>query len=233
MNYYVFIPLTAIFINLVLVSYTFAAGRERKTTWAYMLYVGCNVVWELADVFMWSGISDEAVNLTHKIVAPFALPISFNFMNFVYTMLRRKRDLVYYSLAGCVTAGVILMVFTDLYITRDVVRLYWGISPTPGPLYMPFMVLVFVVPVLRAIYLLWRSSRAESRPVMRTQLRLLEWGAIIMTVIAMVNAVILPFILGIYDFPRVNSSASVVQSIFIFVVIARYNFRVFPECWEI
>ena len=133
---YLFIPLASVMTTFFLWSYIFITNRKSGAGKAYLLYCGIMACWGLADMAYVSVTSPEVARILFRILSPLYLSSCILFLNFTYALTGKKRDLPFYFFLASLGGGIILVLFTDLFI--DITNLTVssrGLFPAKGSIY--------------------------------------------------------------------------------------------------
>ncbi|HDQ72693.1 MAG TPA: PAS domain-containing protein [Chloroflexi bacterium] len=225
MNYYALLPLAGFFLNSMLITYVLARRQQTAQVRDFVAFAGAAALWSLMSYFIWSPMAPHWTVPLLKLNAPIWFPIGFLFLNFVYSLLERKKDAPYVLTLIAVLIADGLALTTDLVISSDPYIQYdWGRAAQAGPLLAPFALTVVALPLLYALILLSRRMRQTDDAPLKNQLRLLIIGSGIVLVTALTTDIFIPIVLQIEDFIELASSATSIQAIFIACAITKYQF---------
>ncbi len=224
MNYYILIPLAALFINLFLFAYISGTGWNNSASRLYKYFCIASIIWELLDIITWSGISDRLALYLIKFLAPFSFLVPIIFLYFIYKLIGKQNNYYLKLLSGTILAATILLIFTDLYITSEIIHTSWGIMPTPGPVYKPVIFINYVAPVFYSIILIIHTIVNTSDAMLKKKLVIVSFGMISMFVTAFGTSIVFPYIINLYAFPRLASFSTIFASISIFITLVQYKF---------
>ncbi|MBN2160416.1 MAG: PAS domain S-box protein [Spirochaetes bacterium] len=224
MNYYSLIPLFSFILNIILVSYIFAIGRNNTTGRAYILFAGFAGFWELSEFFIWAPHSDETILTLLRALSFLFLMTGFLFMNFLYRLSKKPKNTFYYGTFAVILCTIAIAASTDLYYSDIVIRFFYGNTAAPGPLFVPIRAISLLLPGSCSLYIIHKSLRASENPIIRNQMRLLLIGFTLTITIGLATSVVLPDFMGIIHLQPITSSVPVIISVFIFIAIVKYRF---------
>jgi len=222
MNYYVAIPFLAVLVNIITTTYIFAQNRRDPVNEAYILLSVFFVGWMFFDIIHWSPINPDWIVPLLRIQSFFWLLSGSLFANFAYIFLGRKRDVPYYVFLVLALSAVPVGLTSDLVIGgfRHEV---WGTAIVPGPLYIPFVVVIVLSPFVYALSLFFLRMLSTEDDVERNQCRLVLYGTSAAVSLTFVTMIILPHFFSIPVLPQTHFSI-MLHLIFIFVAIVKYKF---------
>ncbi|MFB5649237.1 SpoIIE family protein phosphatase [Leptospira wolffii] len=222
MNPYLIVPLSALFINLYLFTYVLALKGRHRVVHLYLLYSGDLSLWILSIVLYWSFLPPHWMIWIFKISSISWLLCGTLFLEFVFAFLSKNPNIALYLLRGLSLAVFPITLTTD-WIIRGVERKYWGDILLPGPLYSYSLNVLIVAPAIYAVFLLIYESRKEESGF-RKQCYLLAFGTLLTSILGFLTTVLPRLPRGDLSYPPLSGSASVIQSICIFIAIAKYGF---------
>ncbi|TGK62385.1 PAS domain S-box protein [Leptospira wolffii] len=222
MNPYLIVPLSALFINLYLFTYVLALKGRHRVVHLYLLYSGDLSLWILSIVLYWSFLPSHWMIWIFKISSISWLLCGTLFLEFVFAFLSKNPNIALYLLRGLSLAVFPITLTTD-WIIRGVERKYWGDILVPGPLYSYSLNVLIVAPAIYSVFLLIYESRKEESGF-RKQCYLLAFGTLLTSILGFLTTVLPRLPRGDLSYPPLSGSASVIQSICIFIAIAKYGF---------
>ena len=221
MNYYSLIPFTAFIITCFTCAYVLAKNPRSKANRAYLLYAGVLQIWLLLDFITWSPINKSWLIPLGRLNSINWFLIAFLFLNFIYTFVQRKRDILFRLFFLCSIGAIIISLCSDLVIKGYQIQ-YWGTFYPTGALFVPLIFFIVLCPSLFALFLLYNEIRKKHET--RTQLRLVFIGSAIPLVAGLISNVLLPNILHTDEIIQLASAVTAIQSVFIFVAVIRHGF---------
>jgi signal transduction histidine kinase/CheY-like chemotaxis protein len=229
MKAFIIIPFTAFFISFFLWSYVFITGRETRAGRAYLIYGGNVALWQLFEFIIWSITSAAQARLLYRILSPVPLACGFLFLYFTCTLTGRKRDAMYYIFMISLAAGVILALSTDLFLDITSLGDYrWGYFPGKGPLYVPVIAVIALMPMLYALGLLAAGLIRTGNTDVKKQYGLVISGATITLVLVLIENIFDTWSIDRGKLPYLTASFFMIQSVFVFVAVVRYRLLTVP-----
>lgn len=222
MNFYAFIPLTAFFINIVLMTFVYAQNRQNPVNRAFIWIALLFAVWMGFDVVIWSPIEPAWILPLMKAQAVFYNFIGIAYVHFAYSFIQRKRDLAFRFFAVMPFFAAVTVVSTDLVIA-GFKPMYWGNAIVSGSAFLPFAMINGAIPVVYAIVLLLRELNKSTIPIERRQLSFFLIGSVIGLSSGFPSFILLPHVFNIHTLP-INSIALIAFLVTVFVAITRYRF---------
>jgi PAS domain S-box-containing protein len=150
------------------------------------------------------------------------LSIGLWFLNFTYEYVDKNKNWIFYVLGVLAASAALVTVSTGLVIEGYTIY-RWGPAENTGALFIPFVVLLIVIPVLYGLFLIYRKAENPENILMKRTAPLIISGSVISLVITLISDVVLPNVLNMQHYFRFAESISVIQSIFIFTAVYRYN----------
>ncbi|MCE9502076.1 MAG: SpoIIE family protein phosphatase, partial [Leptospira sp.] len=223
MNYYLFIPLTAFIINGFILTYVFAQKRNDSVTRSYLYYGMVISGWIIGNFIYWMPLPELHLLFIFKGVSVFWIPVGYWFCNFVYSFTDKRKDFILYSILGCSLVCVLLSLSTNLVIS-GVDFFYWGAAIQRGPLYLPIVFFLVFPPIVYGLLLLFFEFRKTSDELRKKQLLFLIIGTGLFMIVSLGSTVIIPVFFQFRKYPPLAASATIIESIFIFIAIVKYKF---------
>jgi PAS domain S-box-containing protein len=221
MNYYVFIPLSALLFNVAITSYVIAQ-RRTPVNRDYILLSSFFIGWIFFDVIQWNPINDAWVIPLLKLQTIFWLPVGFLLTKFTYTLLGKKKGALYYLIMVAAITAVCIAVSTNLVVT-DFKRVYWGTLLVGGKLYVPFVLFITAVPFFYALSLIFLAIGKTKERNIRRQMAMIVIGSGLAAVASLSSLIILPELFNIRPFP-LHHFGIVIHLGFIVYAILKYRF---------
>ncbi|OGU82662.1 MAG: hypothetical protein A2499_06620 [Stygiobacter sp. RIFOXYC12_FULL_38_8] len=157
-----------------------------------------------------------------KIDSIMSLAPTFWFLNFTYTFIGRKRDLIYYISSTSVFTIILVSISTNL-ILADYLKTSWGYDRVQGVLYFPAIIIAIILPAIYSVYLIIEKIKTTSDYTYKKSLPLILIGSLISLMLGLVSNVIIPHIFNNHDLVQFGESTTVVQSYFILVAVIKYK----------
>ncbi|MBN1533629.1 MAG: SpoIIE family protein phosphatase [Spirochaetes bacterium] len=221
MELYFIIPLIVNTINAFALAYVYALDRRDPLNRAYCALTGCSVLWVGITLPLYLPIPEWLCPPLLKAAAAVWLPMGFLVMNLTYAALRRRRDTVYWAGLAAAAGCVAIAILTDLVVRRY--RLYpWGAWQEEGPLFLPLLTVIIVVPVLYSMVLFALRCRVVTNPGRRLPLLLLILGPMLNLTAALFLEVVVPRLVD-SSMPRLSPSSTIISSLLVFFAIMKYR----------
>lgn len=222
MNPYIAIPLSALFINIVITTFVFARNHRTPVNRAFVWVAILFSLWTVFDVVIWSPIKPEWIvplMKTHAVVYNF---IGIVFVNFAYIFVSRSRDALFYIFAVMPFVALIIIAGTDLIIA-GYRPMYWGNAVVGGPWYLPFATINGGIPIAYSVVLLVQDLKNRNSPAERRRLVLFLTGTTIGLATGFTSFVLLPHGFGINVLP-VHSFSLIIFLLSVYIAITKYRF---------
>jgi signal transduction histidine kinase/DNA-binding response OmpR family regulator len=222
MNYYVAIPFTAVLVNVISTTYIFAQNRKDPVNEAYILLSVFFIGWMFFDILHWSPINPDWILPLLRMQSFFWLLTGFMFTHFTYIFLRTRKDFIYYLIMVTAMASVPVGLTSSLVI-KGHVQQFWGTAIEPGPLYVPMVTLVVLIPFVYSLAMLLKRMIKTDDFVERNQCRLILFGTALAVLLTFTTIIILPYFFGIPALPLTHFSI-MLHLLFVFAAIVKYKF---------
>ncbi len=224
MNLWFLVPLTTCIINITLCVYIAATSKQKNLSISYCLFVLVIAAWEALDFITWlPTFPDSGLYRVIKIKSLFWIPSTFIFLHFIYMITQKKRDFIYYFLLTIVIGFIITSQFADLIIS-SFQRESWGIFVIPGPIYLPTVLCVAILPAAFAIFILFKFMLTTNDPLQRKQYFTILLGLTITVVAGIIAGPVHVFLSKDSSAPLLAPSLLIIQSFFVAFAVIRYNF---------
>ncbi|KAF0140524.1 MAG: putative hybrid sensor histidine kinase [Stygiobacter sp.] len=222
MNAFSIIPIVALLFNGAVWSYIFINRKERPVNNSFLLYSTNLMLWIIVEIILRQPLSTEYIMPLIKIDSIMSLAPTFWFLNFTYTFIGRKRDLIYYISSTSVFTIILVSISTNL-ILADYLKTSWGYDRVQGVLYFPAIIIAIILPALYSVYLIIEKIKTTSDYTYKKSLPLILIGSLISLMLGLVSNVIIPHIFDNHDLVQFGESTTVVQSYFILVAVIKYK----------
>jgi len=223
MNYYAFIPLCTFVINIFTWTYIYTQKRHTAVNRAYLALAAFSALWMFDLFILWSPVPDDFLMPLEKITTITGFIVAFLFVNFTYEFLEKKKDFIYYFLSTIVIVSIIIDSFTNYYV-YGYTKYHWGVSLQPGKNFLPIVFGIFVAPMLFSLFLLYKRRSSVNDKNMRNQLTFLLQGTTLFFLVNITSDFILPHIFHFEEIVRIGIPAGILQSLFTFLAVRKYNF---------
>ncbi|RJQ58465.1 MAG: PAS domain S-box protein [Stygiobacter sp.] len=222
MNAFSIIPIVALLFNGAVWSYIFINRKERPVNNSFLLYSTNLMLWIIVEIILRQPLSTEYIMPLIKIDSIMSLAPTFWFLNFTYTFIGRKRDLIYYISSTSVFTIILVSISTNL-ILADYLKTSWGYDRVQGVLYFPAIIIAIILPAIYSVYLIIEKIKTTSDYTYKKSLPLILIGSLISLMLGLVSNVIIPHIFNNHDLVQFGESTTVVQSYFILVAVIKYK----------
>ncbi|HEX3045805.1 MAG TPA: histidine kinase N-terminal 7TM domain-containing protein [Bacillota bacterium] len=175
MNTIILLPLLTFIICLITWSYILAQNRKSPVNRAYLVLSGVISGWNVLNLIIWSPIPRDAQLFFLRFSPLFWVPVGFLFLNFVYVVINKRRDYLYFTSLIITVIAVILCLASKLVVAKPQMN-WFGYSQQNGPFYDITLIMVIVLPVIYALALVSRSSRRSTNRTQKKNLSLILWG---------------------------------------------------------
>lgn len=222
MNTYTIIPIVALLFNGAVWSYIFINRKERPVNNSFLLYSTNLTLWIIIEVILRQPLPEKYIMPLIKIDSIMSLAPTFWFLNFTYTFIGRRRDLIYYITSTLVFTIILISLSTDL-ILASYVKAVWGYDRIQGILYLPAILIAIILPAIYSVYLIVAKIKTTSDYTYKKSLTLILTGSLISLMLGLISNVIIPHVFDYHDLVQVGESTTVVQSYFILVAVIKYR----------
>ena len=223
MNDYAFIPLTAFIINFFTFTYIHALKRQSSVNRAYLLFAGNLAALSLASFTVWSLDSGPWILLILRVASISWIMLGFFFLNFTYAFLAKQKDYLYYIFLVSSVSSYVLSISTDLIVV-GFKQHYWGYYEVMGVAFPLITFLVFFFPLFYSMRLIYKKMKYMSDQHTKKQLSLLIQGTGIFLFVSIFSDILSMQIFAIYHFLTLSTTGTVLQSLFVFRAVNKYNF---------
>lgn len=222
MQSYSLIPAAALLLNCFVWSYIYAQKKNNPVNLSFLIYAADLTLWIVSVIMLRQPNSQSLIIPIMKAGSISWLTIIFAFLNFVYVFTGKKKDSIYNLFIFLSIVSIILNFSTD-YITSGYIPAYWGYDEIHGQLFLPAVFFVIILPGIYSLYLL-EHKRAQTKDItLKGKLNLIFIGSFITIVIGLLSNVIIPDIFNYSGIVKIAESATVIQSIFVFIAVIKYR----------
>ncbi len=222
-NFYAIIPLLSLFITTYIYIYIFAQQIKDKVNTAFLLYATAIELWMLTSFPTFLPMSDRLLILFWRINGFFWIPVGVLFLNFVYVLLNRKKDYLFYSFVGLILITIVIHTFTKLISMYNIKKYKWGPAEDVGPLFIFVTIFIVILPIIIALYFLL-SSRKMLNKRYRSIILLITTGTILSLIVGIISEIVLPLFISKSEYMPLAPQSALIQLIFVFVAIKKFNF---------
>lgn len=213
------------FLTFVSVLFIFAyvLGQRKRTVvnTSFLIFVFFMMAAPLIDFVIRLTDSAEIESFLYKILIPLLFSLGFLFLNFVFTLINKKRNTIYQlCMIGLVFSIIVINYrppLTMVYFPDDKMFI-----PVPNMWFViPFIVTLILIPSY-ALLLCVKQMVTEKNSIVYNQLRLVILGAFISTLFTVFTIFIGPLLLNNYTFLRLASLGILINSLFMFRAVQRH-----------
>ncbi len=223
MNPYSFIPFSSFLINSVLASVVLALNPRSRTNRAYALFACSFALWAFLNFLEWNFGSPGLLRVFARLEPICWLPGTLLVLNFIYVLVKRPRDWIFWSFAAIVIVWSVVGAATGCLLT-GYRHTYWGEFVLVTNLYLPAVLTSTFLPAAFGFTILFGTFKAAKDRNFRTQLMYLTIGTLSMFVLVIFESVFRTSLLGIDTLPFLGSFLLIIQSGFVFFAIVRHRF---------
>lgn len=223
MNPYILIPFSTLIINGFLFSYVSALKGKSETVTLYQRYSFLLFLWHVSIILYWSFLPNDWATIVFKASSFCWIFIGLLFFEFAVRFTNSSYRFTIYFFRGFCLVSFLLTISTDLVITGTI-RSYWGDMILAGPLYLPISNFVSVIPTLIGCFILIRNGFRSSNPLLKQQSRLVAYGTILTFLFSFTTTLLPRYWSASLTFPPLSGSATLIQSVCIFIAIHKYGF---------
>ncbi|EMF81976.1 stage II sporulation protein E [Leptospira weilii serovar Topaz str. LT2116] len=223
MNPYILIPFSTLIINGFLLAYVSALKGKSETVTLYQRYSFLLFLWHISIILYWSFLPNDWLTIVFKVSSFSWIFIGLLFFEFVVRFTNSSYRFTIYFFRGFCLVSFLLTISTDL-VVAGTIRAYWGDMILPGPLYLPISNFVSAIPTLIGCFILIRNGFRSSNPLLKQQSRLVAYGTILTFLLSFTTTLLPRYWNPSLTFPPLSGSATLIQSICIFIAIHKYGF---------
>ncbi|MBS3990680.1 MAG: hypothetical protein KGZ51_01280 [Erysipelothrix sp.] len=214
--YFIFIYTILIFIW----SYIFVNTKKGDIiNQSFLIFLGVILVWMILDVSSSFVIQNSVLNFIAKsLYFILMLNMAVTFLNFVYRLVNRKYDLLFYLSVFLNTATIIARYFYPLSFSDPN---FWRLeSLFIGSL----MAFIFTVPMIVSIYIIIQYLRTTKKSLVKSQLKFTLIGVSIATTVSILSEYVLPVLLKTPPQISLMYIAILIFILFLFFAIIKFRF---------
>ena len=220
---FIIIPSITFIAALFIFAYVFGQRRRSAVNSSFLFFVFFMMLVPFLDIVTHLTISQKINEILYKILNSIVLSLGFCFLNFVFTLINKKRNAVYWFVFCAVIISIIIMQIFPIAPIESVQGSIWKI-PVPSIWYYPMFFLCILIPTAYAFFVCIVYSKKKQDVVFYKQLRLVILGAVLSTPVCMVTALVGPFLFGDFNYVRFASLSILVNILFMFRAIQRHFF---------
>lgn len=223
MNYYLFLPISALITNTLLISYVFARRFRSAVIRDFLRFALFIDLWLLSYILYWSMFPPEWMTPIFKLSCFTWLPTGLFYLETVYSFLNIRSKIVLPFFRFAVIGTILITASTD-WIIKGSVLYDWGYELDPGILFVAFSGVVASGPAIWGLVLLLKERFRTRQRKIRSQLDLWILGTAIALGISIYTELFNLDEQGRFLSVPLTPVAVTIQSIFTLVAITRYGF---------
>lgn len=218
-----FLPLIAFLINAFVWTQIFALRRKDRIDRSWLALTGMLTLWALVSFITQHSPAAAWKTQLFRLASACWIPLSALFLNFVYAVLGRKTDWRLKYFGALAAAGMLLALGTELLVT-GFSKTTWGFCSEDGPLFLPLIAVVVLLPAGTAIRMLVRRRDEIKSDFGKMQFSCILQGSTLGLGVAMFTDVILPELLSVDCVPELASSAGAIVSLYSYLALTRHGY---------
>jgi signal transduction histidine kinase/CheY-like chemotaxis protein len=223
MRWLLLIPFAALITNLLVSAFVFGRRRQSPVNWAFLLFLGVWAVWLALECVLCSPAFAGNEPLILKLMVPWWSALGLAYLNFVYRLLGRKADIVFYVALGATVAAICFNLFTDK-VTLAYETRWWGVADLRDPLLHSLVCLPTLAAGTYGVALIARRYLIiEERSERRAFLVFLVGSVLTLSSIGVLN-VLLPNGFGLIACARYGSSTAMFFMLAVYIAAFRFQF---------
>jgi signal transduction histidine kinase/CheY-like chemotaxis protein len=223
MRWLFLIPFAALVANLFVSAFVFGRRRQSPVNWAFLGFLGAWTLWLSLELLLCSPAFAERRILILKLMVPWWTGLGILYLNFVYQLLERRRDAVFYVTLLCTLAAIAFNLLTGRVTLGYEVR-WWGVADLRDPLLHTLVCAPSLFGGALGVALIARRYMITTeQSERRAFLSFLIGSGITLGSIAITN-VFLPNAFGLIGFARYGSSTTMFFLVGVYVAAIRFQF---------
>ena len=198
-------------------SFIYLNKSNDKINQSFLVFLSVILLWMVLSVGN-SYNGNSAIELIAKTIYWYSmLNMSVFFLLFIYRLIKKELDLVFYILVGVNTLTILSRYLFPIDYSNPT---FWRLS---HPVVAPLMSVIFSVPVVFALFLLVKQYRVTKDARQKTQLRLICVGAGVACLISVFSEYILPTRFNVDTHLSLMYFAVLTFVVYIFVSIMKHR----------
>ena len=224
----------ATIINSIVFGYVASNSRRNIANQAYLIFLTFIIIYTIVDCIIIQAFnSKETKDIIVKLQALCWMPLSILFLNFIYSLLKKKRDTLFYFFSTSTILSVAITIFSNKVLLgfKDY---NFGTMAYTGSWFLPITFLGILPAAFYALYLIGKEGNIlnfyfhkpsiEETPFAAMQLKILFFGSMICLIIAITTNIFFDEVFGYNGELHLASLSLSIQSIFLLPAIIKYNF---------
>lgn len=221
MSELVLIPLTTLIAQALVMGYVLSFRQRDKVFHSFFFYLTALAIWMIAALFNFLKLSPEFSIINSKISSLGWLSFGALYLLFIYRFLERRISFFVYFFFGLAAAAIAITLTTDLVLS-GMYEYNWGYESGKGPLFLPIVFTVLIIPVLYSIGRIILSLRTSDYPIQRNQLILMLAGTLISGTIAFLSDIAFPYIFKLEEV-QIGAASTLIQTVFTVYALTKYR----------
>lgn len=223
MTWLFLIPFAALVTNLFVSAFVFGRRRQSPVNWAFLMFLGAWAIWLALELVLCTPAFADRGTLILRLMVPWWSALGLFYLNFVYELLDRKRDAVFFATLAATIAAIAGNLLTARVTTGYEIR-WWGVADLRDPILHSLVCApslfggFFGVALIARRYLV-TTERSERRAF----LIFLVGSAFTLGSIAVSN-ILLPNAFGLLAFARYGSSTAMFFLPMVYIAALRFQF---------
>ncbi|GAA0720309.1 GGDEF domain-containing protein [Clostridium malenominatum] len=207
-------------ILLFIWSYVFAnSKREDKVNSSFLLFLGVILLWMILSFINFYNFSYKVNFIIQSVYWISLLNIAIVFLNFIYQLLERKHDFIYYIVFMLNTLTILSRYF--LYPINYSEPNFWRLSSVGVA---TFMSTVFSLPLIWGSYLIFRQYKLTENKRVKKQLKYVLIGITLAGIISYFSEYIIPVFIPALDEHSFMYIAILILVLFLVVAVTKEKF---------
>lgn len=228
----IFLAVIATIINSIVFGYVLRNSKHNKTKKAYLIFLTFTTLYIMFDCIVIQAFNSiEIKDIIIRLQAMFWMPLSVLFLNFIYSLLSKKRDKIFHFFIVSTTLSIIFTLFSNKVLLgyKD---FNFGTMAFTGSWFLPITFLGIIPASIYSLYLIGKEANIfynnkqnnNETPFISLQLKILFFGSIICLIIAITTNIFFDEVLGYSGELHLASLSLSIQSLFLLPAIIKYNF---------
>lgn len=204
-------------IMMFIWTFVFLNRSHDQINQAFLLFLSMLILWMILDTCV-SYRDQTLFALIVKTVYWYSmLTISLFCMIFVYRLVHRPLDTVFY---GLVAINLLTIAARYLFPMDYTQPTFWRLST---PVVAPLMSTIFCLPIIRSLQLVLSRYRTVQDMRQKTQFRVIFWGTGLACVVSVISEYLLPAVFHVTTQLHMMLFAILIFVIFVFISIMKYR----------
>ena len=223
MTWLFLIPFAGLVTNLLVSAFVFGRRQQSPVNWAFLMFLGVWAIWLALEFLLCFPAFSDRGTLILRLMVPWWSIIGLAYMHFVYRLLDRKRDSIFYATMIATLAAIAFNLFTDRVTLGYEVR-WWGVADLRDPLLHSLVCAPTLVGGTFGVALIARRYVVTTEPSERRAVLIFLIGSIFTLGSIAISNVLLPNAFGLLAFARYGSSTAMFFMLAVYVAAIRFQF---------